>query len=225
MKYLFPLAFAFAVGVASSGCSSSSGAPAGAAVAGTFAGQAVQIADSAGFQGTSGQGPFLGVELSSAAGVCRVAQQNATMANTSVLSLLVVNVGATSAEALSAGSYAITNGAPAEAQGIPSGAGAAAPVAPSFLDVSATYDEFDANCLPTLAATATSATSGTITVETVSATLVAGSFDLHFPGGDHLTGRFSSPVCANDEAVVAAPVGGTSESATIPAAEPATCVQ
>jgi hypothetical protein len=229
MKYRscsLALALAALGGVTASGCSSSSGAPAAATVAGTFAGQAVQVADSAGFQGTNGQGAYLGVELSSAPGVCKVAQQNATMASTSVLSLLVVNVGAADAPALLAGSYAITNGAPAETQDAPSAtSGGAAPPAPSFLAVSATYDEFDANCLPTLAPTATSASSGTITVDTVSAALVAGSFDLHFPSGDHLTGRFSSPVCGNDEAVVAAPTNGAPENTTMQAAEPAMCVQ
>ena len=39
------------------------------------------------------------------------------------------------------------------------------------------------------------AESGTITFSTVSASLLAGSFDVTFPSGDHLKGSFASPIC------------------------------
>jgi hypothetical protein len=50
----------------------------------------------------------------------------------------------------------------------------------------------DATCNPT---SDEQATSGTITMTQVSTTTVAGSFDVTFANGDHLTGTFSAPVC------------------------------
>ncbi len=39
------------------------------------------------------------------------------------------------------------------------------------------------------------ATSGSIDVSEISSSEIAGSFDLSFPGGDHVTGTFTAPLC------------------------------
>ncbi len=200
MKYLLVTCAAICV----AGCSSSGPAPQTASVTGTFAGQALDIADSAGFQGSSATSAYLGVVLSSAPGVCSVARQHAAMASASRLQLLIEAIGQASPPPLTAGSYAITNGDPAA-----TGYDPAAATTTGVLVVSATYNSLDANCVATLAPTATGATSGTITLDTVSPTDVAGSFDLHFPGGDRLTGRFSSPVCGGEQLAFSPAAGGT----------------
>jgi hypothetical protein len=69
----------------------------------------------------------------------------------------------------------------------------------------ATFSATDTNCNPTAASAGVGlATSGTITLSSVSATEIAGSFDLTFSGGDHLTGTFSAPVC--NATVVTSPI-------------------
>ena len=50
----------------------------------------------------------------------------------------------------------------------------------------------DQSCNPTLHSTATQ---GSVTLTTASSVTVAGSFDVTFPTGDHVTGTFSGPVC------------------------------
>jgi hypothetical protein len=42
-----------------------------------------------------------------------------------------------------------------------------------------------------------SASSGSVTLNTVSSTMVGGSFDATFPSGDHITGTFTAPNCPN----------------------------
>jgi hypothetical protein len=57
-----------------------------------------------------------------------------------------------------------------------------------------TSNEFvasDSACNETVSEQAT----GTMTLETVSPSTIAGTFDLMFPNGDHVTGQFSGPVC------------------------------
>jgi hypothetical protein len=194
-------------------CSSSSGAPQTSSVTGTFAGQALDVADTAGFQGETGPSTYLAVVLSSVTGVCSVAQQHATTANSDSLALLIQNLGVASAMPLAAGTYTITNGDPA-VTGKDSMTGATS----GYLVVSASYSSYDASCSPTLATTASGATSGTITIGTLSSSDVSGSFDLRFPSGDHLSGHFSSPLCSAPELAFAPPtnanVGGA---ASVPA--------
>jgi hypothetical protein len=50
----------------------------------------------------------------------------------------------------------------------------------------------DATCTPT---SDEQATKGTITLTQVTDTTIAGSFDVTFANGDHLTGTFAAPVC------------------------------
>jgi hypothetical protein len=42
-----------------------------------------------------------------------------------------------------------------------------------------------------------SATAGSIKLDTITSTMVGGSFDVTFPSGDNLTGKFTAPACAN----------------------------
>jgi len=228
MKYrLFVLAILAALGEA---CSGSSAPTQAATVVGTFGGQELTVADSAGFQGSAGTGAYLAVVLSSGAGVCSVAQQHATMASTSSLQLLIQSVGATNPPPLQPGTYAITNGDPVTYRDptmAPSAdpAGNAADAPADFLQVSASFDEYDASCAPTLAATASGASSGTITVTSVSSSLVDGTFNLQFPSGDHLTGHFSSPLCSGEElALTPVASGGTAESNAAPVPIASACV-
>lgn len=53
------------------------------------------------------------------------------------------------------------------------------------------FDSWDATCMNTN----TQITGGTVTISAVSASSLAGSFDLTF-GNDHVTGSFSAPNCA-----------------------------
>lgn len=55
-----------------------------------------------------------------------------------------------------------------------------------------TYQAQDANCTETVNE---GASSGTVTYTTANSSVIAGSFDVTFPSGDHLTGTFSAPLC------------------------------
>ena len=212
MKHLL---FAFAA-LGAAACSGSSASPQISTVTGTFAGQALDIADSASFQGTTGMTSYLDVVLSSTSGICSVAVQQAAKANTNRLELLIQNIGASNATPLAAGVYTVTNGDPAV-----TGNDAVTGASAGYLQVSANYNTYDASCAPTLAPTASGATSGTITVDATTAADVSGSFDLRFPGGDHLSGRFASPVCVDQHLALAPPpagAGGVGGASTAPTA-------
>jgi hypothetical protein len=56
----------------------------------------------------------------------------------------------------------------------------------------ATYSLTDAKCAPKIGE---DAVGGSITLTTSDQTTVAGTFDVTFSGGDHLTGSFSASVC------------------------------
>jgi hypothetical protein len=177
-------------------------------VNGTFAGSAVTVADTTAFSGTltdpSGKATYLGEVLANAANVCSLLQNHAAVSG---LSLLIVNMGGDAAPAAVApGSYGITNGAPAkDTNG-------------NVLVVLATYNAVDSSCHPTYAATASDASAGTITIDSVSPT-VSGGFDLTFPNGDHLTGSFASEVCAAPGPVATNAAMNTAASAA-PACQP-----
>jgi hypothetical protein len=54
------------------------------------------------------------------------------------------------------------------------------------------YAVNDAACSPT---TGASANAGTVTVTRSDSTSIAGSFDVRFASGDHVTGTFDAPIC------------------------------
>ena len=49
---------------------------------------------------------------------------------------------------------------------------------------------------PSLPATLVDATSGSVDISLINASIVAGDFDISLSSGDHLTGTFSAPTCA-----------------------------
>jgi hypothetical protein len=57
------------------------------------------------------------------------------------------------------------------------------------------YAASDVNCNETINE---QATGGSVTLDTVSATAVTGTFDMTFASGDHLAGQFDAPVCNVD---------------------------
>ncbi len=153
-------------------------------VSGTFAGQTVPSADSAAFTGSAGSTAFLSEVISNSAGVCSVAGQHVVKSSSTRLQLLIVTSSQTEVGSIGPGRYAITNGEPAK------------DAAGTVVSVSADYNTLDANCRPTIAGTASAASSGTITVDSLTASRASGSFDLRFANGDHLVGSFGSPLCA-----------------------------
>jgi hypothetical protein len=72
----------------------------------------------------------------------------------------------------------------------------------SGLQGSGQYLVFDAACLITKQV---DAIGGTVTLTTVTATQVEGAFNVMFPGGDHLAGSFSLPVCTVPPSVSSTP--------------------
>ncbi len=67
--------------------------------------------------------------------------------------------------------------------------------------VSASYSSRDASCNTVMTDVATE---GSITFTSVGPVDIAGSFDVVFPAGDHLTGSFSAPECTAGAAVMGA---------------------
>jgi hypothetical protein len=63
----------------------------------------------------------------------------------------------------------------------------------NVIQIEVYYDSLDTTCH--LPSGNLFATKGTITLTSVTASSIVGSFDLSFPNNDHLTGMFSSPIC------------------------------
>src|ERR1700722_2173051 len=184
----------------------------GACISGTFAGQTPAAADSAAFSGASANGAFFSELITSTAGACTTAQHYANKANSSRLELVIQSYGPSSPLTIPPGTYAITNGDPADDTNGTS------------LEVSADYNALDATCSPTIAGTTSVAVSGTITIASVSDAEIVGSFALTFPSGDHLSGDFRSPVCSAAASLAPTPpqAGGSDapDTATTQACEP-----
>ncbi len=180
------------------GCGGQSGAP-HASVAGTFAGAQVTVQDSSAFQGVTSSTAYLGEVLADASNVCSLLQQHTAKANATGLALQVVSIsdGTTPPSPIAPGTYAITNGDPAR------------DTSGRLLVVTVSYNSLDAECQPTYADTAALASAGTVTIDSVGAS-VSGSFDVTFPSGDHLRGTFDSPVCASAPAPPASPTPSVS---------------
>jgi hypothetical protein len=67
---------------------------------------------------------------------------------------------------------------------------------PNGAIVNAQFEATDATCADK--ASSSVGASGTIQLDSVSPTMVTGTFDLTFGNGDHLTGQFAAPVCDFD---------------------------
>jgi hypothetical protein len=105
------------------------------------------------------------VVLTSFVGACAAAEQNESPANAALLALAIASLSP-----VGPGTYAVTS----------SGA------------MRVLYVTQDANCNTQVNETATS---GMIRYDSVSGSMIVGSVDVTFPGGDHFSGNFSAPVC------------------------------
>jgi hypothetical protein len=177
MKGLIGLALAGAgVMAACGGSTSTLGSGGGSSsVTGTAGGTALATVDQVGLVGTEvsdGQNvAYAGVALTNVAGTCGVLQRHGDPPNAQVLTLVVGTTGTT----VTPGTYTVGS--------------------TSSSTASVQYDAQDANCVQT---TDETASGGTVTLAVVSGSQVEGNFDVTFPGGDHLTGTFTAPVCSVD---------------------------
>jgi hypothetical protein len=163
--------------IACGGHQSAPGTTGSASVTGGVSGNAIPTSDTIGLVGTTRDNgttqPMAGALLANVAGLCQALQDGDTPGSSQVLSIRVIGASG----AVGPGTY------PLNATG---GVGGAA----SFL-------VRDQNCTPTLQS---AATQGAVTLTTVTSDTVAGSFDVTFPTGDHVTGTFSGPVCSGGAA-------------------------
>jgi hypothetical protein len=151
---------------ACSGSATSSGGK--ASVAGTAGGKPVPATDVVAIVETAdgGAAPVaVAIAITNLAGACGVLERGGNPANVTNLNFLFV-----SATPLHPGSYPI--GAPSNG--------------------TSQYSETNAMCGTSLVE---DATTGSVTLTGVSASLLEGTFDVTMGNGDHLTGTFSAPVC------------------------------
>ena len=155
-------------------------------VAGTVGGIAVQAAEAIGLFGKDSVTgvPYAGTWIQSQTGTCAAAQRGAGMAPgaTRVTIELARTAGT---DPIAAGSYPFTadNGAAGN----------------NGIALFAQFTAYDTSCNPIVIE---DAKGGGVTLDTVNATEIAGSFDIGFGAGDggidHLTGTFHGPVCNFD---------------------------
>ncbi len=152
-------------------CSSSSGGGGDgtASVTGTIQGAAIPASDAVGLSSVaSGSSEAaVGAIITNIASACSVLQDHGNPPSATALVVAVSAMGGS----VATGTYGIVS----------QGFGA-----------TASYATEDATCNTSFSE---SASSGSVTLTTVSGSTVAGTFDLTF-GGDHLTGSFSAPVCS-----------------------------
>ena len=179
MRALF-LSAVCALGIVACGGATSGPGGGSSTVNGTVAGgQKVPTNDAIGVVSTQTQTvgtstvttALVGVAITNKANVCEIAQAHHVPANATILSLSVTKPG----NAIAPGTYTLgSNGL-------------------SNTFVGAEYTQYGASCATShdeLGAT------GTITLTTVSASAVQGTFDVTMANGDHLTGSFDAPVCS-----------------------------
>jgi hypothetical protein len=159
-----------AVAIAAAACSSSSGGGTGtASVTGTIQGAAVPASDTVGLSSVASGGSeaAVGAIITNIAGACGVLQSHGNPPSATALIVAVTAMGGS----VATGTYGVVS----------QGFGA-----------SASYATEDTSCNTSFSE---NASSGSVTLTTVSASTVAGTFDLTF-GSDHLTGSFSAPICS-----------------------------
>jgi hypothetical protein len=146
-------------------------------VTGTVGGKPVTPAlDGVGLVGAENTGgetteSYASAVLTNLPNTCAILSAGGNPANATALTLTVVDANAP----IAPGTYTIDGGF--SHQGV---------------QVEAQYVVQDATCTST---TTESAESGTITFSSVGGSILAGSFDVAFPSGDHLQGTFASPLC------------------------------
>ena len=187
MKWLKSAAFAGIVAVLA--CGSSSGGGGAATVTGTVAGAKVPTTDTIAIVGplvdTFGDFPEQGVTvaITNLTPACSFAQPggDSNPPNSTVL-LMVVG----SPEAVTPGTYSII---------------ATTPTA-TTINTLLVFEAVDGQCKQT---SMHAARSGTITLSTISATAVEGSFDVSLDTGETLSGTFDAPICVVNTDVDAGP--------------------
>ena len=158
-------------GRTSSGGGSSSSAG-GNVVNGTIAGSAVPIKDSMAVYQNGPDVAYALVVMTDAPNICASTQHQHTPPGSTSFSLgLVEGLGITT---LSPGMFQVSASA---------GEGNEAVVG---------YEVQDSSCSMI---TGGDATSGTVTLTSISSTSLSGTFDVTFPSGDEVTGSFDAPVC------------------------------
>jgi hypothetical protein len=128
---------------------------------------------------------------------CSAVQSQTVRAGSTTLSLVVIRASAVSTQPpppITAGTYMVRVEPTLE----PSG---------NLLFVEAVFDKVDANCQSQLSLVAGEATSGTIVINSIGAT-VSGTFDVMFGNADRLSGTFNSPVCTVPTSVLCGSPGG-----------------
>jgi len=155
-----------------SGGGGSSTSAGGNVVNGTIAGSAVPIKDSMAVYQNGPDVAYAIVVMTDAPNICASTQRQRTPPGSTSLSLgLIEGLGITS---LSPGTFQVT---------VSAGEGNEAVVG---------YEVQDSSCN---LITGGDATSGTVTLTSVSSTSLSGTFDVTFPSGDEVTGSFDAPVC------------------------------
>jgi hypothetical protein len=131
------------------------------------------------------------VGLTDQAGFCDRLTRNVLAPEGRILAFRLLRTGDEADVALSPGDYALMKVDPQEAASMEAlrNASKAGVVVGGVLTAS------DAQCEDRLTAAQSVASSGQVSIEVLDETHVAGEFDLTFPGGERLTGRFDAPFC------------------------------
>jgi hypothetical protein len=154
-----------------------------AKISGTVGGEVISVTDAIGYQeihrGVGGAVSTVGFAASNRVGFCALGQRGEALSN---LRFFTVEVGVAYSRGpdleIAPGTYSLGNEAPPSL-------GTARP--------SVSMMSTDASCHQIADVRATS---GSVTLATVTSSEIAGSFDVFF-GSEHVTGTFDVPVCSN----------------------------
>jgi hypothetical protein len=176
---------ALVLGVGCGGATSAESAP--GSVTGTVGGNAITTTSVIGVNQTGTGGFAVAVVFVNVADACSVVQSNHRPGNLAELELNVQAAGEPTT-----GTYTITPGGGVPVGPIDEEGGAPTTSGSNSPFVTAAFEQTNASCTTT---ESDNASSGSVTLTTVSPSEVAGRFDVMFPSGDHLTGTFDAPVC------------------------------
>lgn len=165
-------------------CLACGGGKSGTSISGTVGGQSINVKDqiAGGLTRTCSTSPgtiaaeFL-VAFADVANVCATAQTNSGKANATILTLGIFRFGS-NPPPIQPGTYTISDTTTRDSAG-------------NFLGAGALFAKYDATCKQSFA---TAATSGTITISSISSSSATGSFDATFSTG-RVSGTFDSPIC------------------------------
>jgi hypothetical protein len=156
-------------------------------VNGTVGGKSFAVGDAIYTNGKVDTGQATLVGLTTWTSACTQATQNNTPPQNQVLIFELVNYNSTTRT-----TSALTG--PGQVPIYTAGATNAGPL--GIAEVAQTGTPVDAGPSAGCETTVIAATGGSITVTSLSAGAITGTFDLTFASGDHLTGSFNAPACA-----------------------------